>query len=897
VALSPSARLGAYEVLSLLGSGGMGEVYRARDHKLNRDVALKVLPSAFTLDPDRLTRFAREARLLASLNHPHIAAIYGLEDSGQVQALVMELIEGETLAERCARGPVPVSEALVIARQLADALDAAHGKGIVHRDLKPANVKVTPDGRVKVLDFGLAKAASGDTFGHDMSQSPTVTVTGTRDGVILGTAAYMSPEQARGKTVDKRTDIWAFGCVLYEMLTSRSAFAGETISDTIAAILQREPDWASLPATTPPSVTRLLRRCLDKDPQRRLHDIADARFEIDEVLTAQSRTTLDIPVDPPRQRPVLSRSIGLVAALVALVVIGTLGWYAWAGRPPRNASVRLVRTTIASTGAEKVQPNRGRALSITSDGTAIAYAGNNGRQIFVRRLDELVATPIVTGTTPLNWVFLSPDDQWVGFDEGGILRKVALTGGPSEMIVNTGSGSSSATWSPDGTIIFSTSDESTGLRRVSASGGEVTVLTTPNKARNELDHLWPHVLPGGRAVLFTITATTGGRDASQVAVHDLATRATKVLVRGGSDAHYVASGLGSSNRDARGHLVFTAGQGLSAVPFDLDRLETRGMPMSVLSPLASVLGASDFDVAADGTLAYVVGGLAVQLPRTLAWVDRQGKEAPLAAPPRPYLHPRLSPDGTRLAVISNQGLDIWDLERQAFIQSFDLPVHTPMWSADGRRVFFFDRMNGDLAGLVADGTGMPEKISEGLPWDVTPDGSHVIFSPPGSRDLMMVTLDGAHRVEPLIQTSANERNGVVSPAGDWLAYESDKSGRYEIYVQPFPNVNTGQWKISDSGGTRPLWASNSQELFFVAPGGAIMSARVDARGSAWSAGTPVKVLEGPYETESAFTSRTYDVSRDRQRFLVVKRSPEQVDPQIVVVQNWFDELTRLSPVQ
>ena len=558
-------QLGPHRILSLLGIGGMGEVYRAHDSTLARDVAIKILPRPFTTDPERRARFDREARLLASLNHPHIGAIYGVEDMDGTPALILELVDGDTLADRLERGPIAISETLNIARQIADALEAAHEKGIIHRDLKPANIKITADGVVKVLDFGLAKAASEDASGPDLKQTPN-TIGGTRDGAIRGTAAYMSPEQARGKPVDKRTDLWAFGCVLYEMLTGRAAFASDTISDTIAGILEREPDWRALPAATPPGVTRLLRRCLSKDPKRRLHDIGDARIEIEDALSDAALIPAEsAAVDRPPVR--LPRAIAVVTSVVALIAVVALTWYVGTAWQTQAAPPRISRMPIASSGAAAVTPNGARSLTITPDGARVVYVGNNGTQLFVRPLDQLDPTAITTGAAPLNWVFVSPDGQWVGFDEGGTLRKVALTGGPAVTILNTGLGTSSgATWTPDDTIIFATPDPNTGLQRVPAGGGEATVLTRPAPARGEQDHVWPEMLPGGRALLYTIIATTGGPDAAQVALLDLTTGTPRVLMRGGSHAHYIPTG----------HLVYTAGGTLRAIPFDLARLETRG---------------------------------------------------------------------------------------------------------------------------------------------------------------------------------------------------------------------------------------------------------------------------------------------------------------------------------
>jgi eukaryotic-like serine/threonine-protein kinase len=882
-------RFAHYEVLALLGVGGMGEVYRARDGKLGRDVAIKILTGLFTTDPERRARFDREARLLASLNHPHIGGIYGLEVIDGTPALVLELVDGDTLDERITRGPIAIGKALNIAHQIAEALEAAHENGIVHRDLKPANIKITAAGVVKVLDFGLAKEVVGGPTSRDLSHPPTFAVNGSRDGVILGTAPYMSPEQARGKPVDKRTDIWAFGCVLYELLTGRVAFAGDTSSDTIAAILEREPEWSAL--QTPASVRRVLQRCLEKDPRRRLHDIADARIEIEDVLSGADGSLTDAAAVNARRLPV--RLQWAMAGVVTLVAVGALTWNLRTARQAQAAPPRISRMTMASSGTAALGVARNRSLAITPDGTRVVYVGTNN-QLLVRPLDGLDARAILTGAAPLQWVFVSPDGQWVGFAEAGQLKRVAITGGPAAMIAVTDL-TIGATWAPDDTIIFATSDPTTGLRRVSAGGGDVTVLTRPARAQGERDHLWPEILPGGRAVLFTITATTGGLAAAQVAVLDLASGTHTVLVQGGTHAHYVP----------RGHLVYTAEGTLRAVLFDLTRLKTRGTPVTVLPHVKTTPeGASDFVVAADGTLAYVDAPNATSsAARTLVWVDRQGREEALAAPPRPYFHPRVSPDGTQVAVaIEDQENDIWawDLARRTLDRlTFDpAPDFAPLWTADGHRLVFFSgrEHGGDLFWEPADGSGSAERLSAGgPPSGVTPDGTQVLFA--AGQDLMMVALDGTHRVQPLLQTPFVERNGIVSPDGRWLAYESDRSGRLEIYVAPFPAASSGQWLISTAGGTRPLWSPSGAELFYVAPDGALMTARVNPRGGRWSSARPAKILEGRYATGGLRDRRNYDVSADGQRFLLVKEPANQDAPQIIVVQNWTEELRRLVPTK
>jgi serine/threonine protein kinase/Tol biopolymer transport system component len=899
MALSPGSRLGPYEVTAQIGEGGMGEVYQATDTNLKRAVAIKVLPTSVAADGERLARLQREAEVLASLNHPNIGMIYGIERAGPtagsgqaVLALVMELVEGPTLADRIVQGALLIDEALPIAKQIAEALEAAHERGIVHRDLKPANIKVRPDGTVKVLDFGLAKAIEPvGALAVGVSMSPTISAPAmTQAGMILGTAAYMSPEQARGKPVDKRSDVWAFGCVLYEMLTGRVAFTGDTISDTIAAILGREPEWSAL--KTPASLRRVLQRCLEKDPRRRLHDIADARIEIEDVMSGVAGTPTDATGIHTRRRP--ARLLWSIAAVVALAAIGTVTWNLQTAGRAQTAPPRVSRMTIASSGTGALGIANDRSLAMTPDGTRVIYIGINN-QLLVRPIDRLDATAIYTGAAPLNWIFVSPDGRWVGFAEARTLKKVAITGGPAETIAQTNL-TIGATWAPDGSIIFATSDLATGLRRVSANGGDVETLTEPAHARGEVDHLWPEMLPGGQAVLFTITAATGGRAADQVAILDLATRTSRVLVRGGSHAHYVPSG----------HLVYTAEGTLRAVLFDLARLEPGTMPVTVLPRLVtSQQGAGDFDVAADGTLAYVdAAGAASSAARTLVWVDRLGAEEPLGTPPRPYFHPRVSPDGARVAVaIEDQEYEIWiwDLTRRTLDRlTFDPEADwAPVWTDSRHLVYFSMREGGGVFWQPVDGPGGAERLTAGAPPSgVTPDARQVLFGPVGNMDVMMVALDGTRRVQSLLANPSVERNGVVSPNGRWLAYEElDRAGQFEVYVRPFPNASAGQWKISTAGGTRPLWAPGGQELFYVSPDGGLMAVRADTRSGKWSSDKPAKVLEGPYMTRGLRDKATYDVSTDGKRFLMVKQPANQSAPQIVVVQNWTEELKRMAPTK
>ena len=933
--LAVGARLGPYEILSALGAGGMGEVYRARDTRLKREVALKILPESFASDADRLARFQREAEVLAALNHPHIAAIYGIEDADPspgsglavVRALVLELVEGETLADRIARGAIPLDEALPITRQICEALEAAHEHGIIHRDLKPANIKITPDGVVKVLDFGLAKLAGpaeagpyvqqgvGAGLSRPDSMSPTITSPAMMTGVgmLMGTAAYMSPEQAKGRPADKRSDIWAFGCVLYEMLSGKRPFDGEDVTDVMVAVLSKEPDWSALPASVPGSIRALIRRCLEKDRRKRVGDIAAALFALDEHASLGGSATV------LRRRPLWRRVAALTGVVLVVAAVGGAAvWFAT--RPPDSVPPRVSRLTITSSGTAALTNNGiDRDLAITPDGSRVVYVGNRGTQLFVRALDALAPTAVFTGAP--RGPFVSPDGQWIGFaaDTPNSLKKVAVTGGPAVPLATLDGNFLGATWGPDDTIIVATGDATTGLQRVAAAGGPITVLTRPDRAQGEADHLWPELLPGGHGVLFTITALSGGLDAAQVAVLDPQTGTRKILVRGGSHAHYVPSGLGSPERAERegGHLVYATAGTLRAVAFDLATSETRGTPVVVVPDVVTTTntGGVDAVVAGDGTLAYVLGGASGSgAPRTLVWVDRQGREIPIPAPPRSYLYPRLSPDGGRVAVaVADQDGDIWvwDLSRTTFTRAtFNPRLDTyPVWTPDGHRLIFSSDRTGarNLYWQAANGTGAVERLTESAnqqnPAAVAPDGHQLIFteiSPKTGDDLMRMELDGTRRVTPLMQSQFIERNGIVSPDGRWLAYEANESGRFEISVRPFPDVNSGHWQVSTAGGTRPLWARNGQELFYVSLTGALMRVGVE-RAPSWAATTPtLLVKEGYYTTPGApFLGPTYDISPDGQRFLMIKEGggTDQTDapPQLIVVQHWTEELKRLVP--
>ncbi|HET9384742.1 MAG TPA: protein kinase [Gemmatimonadales bacterium] len=906
--LAAGRRVGPYEVVATLGAGGMGEVYRARDTKLRRDVALKVLPERFALDPDRSARFTREAHLLATLNHPNIATIYGLEESGPstgsgqaaVQALVMELVDGPTLADRIALGPIPVAEALTIARQMADALEAAHEKGIIHRDLKPANIKITGTGVVKVLDFGLAKVWDGGPQ-SDLSASQKLTVTGLGERSVLGTPAYMSPEQARGQSLDKRTDIWSFGCVLYEMLTGRAPFPGDTISDTLASVLHGEPDWAALPATVPAAVRTLIRRCLEKDNRQRIADISVAQFVLDDPAGVASAgapgSSTAIAPRPPLWRRL---AIPSAAWLIGVVMAGFAVWFAM----PSTAPIRVSRTFITQPSAAAPSLDR-LSLAVTPDGTRVVYVGANNTALFVRALDQLNATSL-TGLGEPYGAFVSPDGQWIGFFEGVIaLKKVAITGGPAETLGRPGGTAFGASWGADGTIIFATNVRTTGLLRIDDTGGEPTVLTRPNRAGGEDDHYWPEILPGGQAVLFTITATTRGLDQERIAVLDLQTGTQTVLIRGGSHARYVSSG----------HLVYAAAGRLHAVAFDLARLAVVGTPVAIQPEVLPPPTSTDagWAVAADGTLVYVSGGVSI-VERSLVWVDRQGQETPIPdAPTRNYAFPRLSPDGRRLAIyIPDQEIDIWlwDLARATLTRAtFDPTVDVfPVWRRpDGRQLLFSSVRAGavNLFAQAADGGGDVTQLTKSPnvqhATSVSPEGTRLVFTETATatgQDVMQLRLDGTQAVTPLVQSPFNERNGEVSPDGRWLAYEANDSGPYNIYVRPFPEASSGYWQVTTEGGTRPLWARNSHELFYLSLTGALMRVGV-VPGPTWAATAPIKLFEGRYGAAASQSGRTYDISPDGKRFLMIKPvvDPTAAPAGLVVVQNWLEDLKRLVPTR
>jgi serine/threonine-protein kinase len=891
--LSPGTRLGVYEIVAPLGAGGMGEVYRARDTKLGRDVAIKSLPESVAADPERVTRFEREAQLLAALNHPHIATIHGTVEANGSTYIVLELVEGESLAQMLERGPVPVAQALAIAREIASALQAAHLKGIVHRDLKPANVMLTPEGRVKVLDFGLAKAldpAFEAVGAGRIENSPTITSPATRAGVILGTAAYMAPEQAKGKAVDKRADIWAFGCVCYEMLTGRRPFGGEDATDVVTAIMRDEPDWTRLPSSLSPVLERYLRRCFEKNPAERVQDIGDMRLALDGAFDVP-------PTVIANQRPAAARGWTWQSVAAATLLAVASAAAAWMLKPAPQPPAQAVRRFTFTPSPALAIANTNRDMAITPDGSTIVYVSMQGgaRKVFVRRLDSFALTMLHEGTLFYEPV-MSPDSQWVAFNDESdyTLRKMSLSGGPIVAITQIGREMLGATWGADDTIIYATGE---GLWRVPASGGAPVSIAKPDASRGETQYAWPELLPGGRTVLLAIRTGSLSGDAA-IAALDLQSHAVKILVQGGTSPRYSPTG----------HLLFTAEGTLRAVGFDPATLEVHGTPVPLVDGIVSkAVGGADFAVAADGTLTYVAGADTIQ--RRLVWLDRDGSRHPLPVPERAYVAARLSPDGMRIALDvrgQQQDIWIWDIARQALSRLTDSPMFDamPVWTRDSRQVIFASERDGPQAIYMqpADGSSPPRRIlqapTSANPTSLTPDGLRLIYrsdtASQNRTDIMIAPIDGTAAPAPVLATDAFEMNGEVSPDGRFLAYESTESGAQEVYVRPFPDVRAGRWQISSGGGFHPAWAAGGRELYYVSPDSHLF--RVDiAAGQTFQPGTPKLAIATPIYDPTG--PRAYDVTADGQRVLVIEEAttgPMQ-SPTITVVTGWSEELKRRVP--
>ncbi len=924
--IAPGSRLGGYEITGRLGEGGMGVVYRAIDSKLKREVAIKVLPEEFAADAERLARFEREAQLLAQLQHPNIASIYGLEESGGVRALVMELVEGEDLSERLKRGPLPVDEALAVARQIAEALEAAHEKGIVHRDLKPANVKLTSEGKVKVLDFGLAKAmapesaASGSpSTSPTLMNSPTLTAAhGTQLGVILGTAAYMAPEQARGSTVDKRADVWAFGVVFYEMLAGRRLFEGETVSDTLAAVLRQEVDFSALPPATPPSVRRLLARCLERDPRRRQRGIGDARLDLDEEAGPP-------PVAPSTGAVASRRSVlpWTVAAL-AVGLAGFLGWQLLGRTPSSPASTVAIHARLGLEPAEALlgsdpseirvgsrRPSR-TAIALSPDGRWLAFTGeqNGTQQLFLRDLRRAAAAA-VAGTTGADNPFFSPDGLWIGFWSDGALRKVPVDGGPAIEICRT-ERLRGADWAADGRIAFGAVGTAGALRSIqwiSSDGGKPAPLTTIDPATHEIAHVLPRWLPGGR-ILYTaatLNAPSGRRLVLQA--EDGSDR--RLLVENATDGRLVADGR---------TLVFMRGSTLMAARFDAGRGAIVGGAVGVIdgvlvslnAPNAGIdIGAGQFAASAAGTLVYLAGGMHEDGRGVLTWMDRQGRLQPIEMDEGSYLAVRFSPDGRRALGFTNgtrRTIWVYDLGRRTFTRMpFDGEADWPIWTPDGREIVFSGRTTtagASLYRMSADGTGqaalLPGFSGAGIPCDWSHDGDELVYldTATAARDISAFSLSGK-TTRVLVQVGKGSAGyAAVSPDGRWLAYSANESGRGEVFVQPWAGGT--RTPVSTSRGHSPRWARDGRELVYLQPldGGraAYWSVPV-AAGPTLTLGTPRRIGEAAQgEFGTTVPMSNYDVAPDGRLLGSTRRDPTPPPPKVLdLITNWFDELAAKVP--
>jgi Tol biopolymer transport system component/tRNA A-37 threonylcarbamoyl transferase component Bud32 len=874
VSLSIGTRLGTVEVLAVIGRGGMGEVYRARDTKLKRDVAIKTLPDEFLHDADRLSRFQREAEVLASLNHPNIAAIYDLQEAEGSRFLVLELVEGETLADRIARGPIPIDEALQIAMSICEALQAAHEQGIVHRDLKPANIKITPDGKVKVLDFGLAKAMEHSPT-TTLSNSPTLlSAAASNAGVILGTAAYMSPEQASGKNVDKRSDLWAFGVVLLEMLTGRAVFEGETVSHVLAAVLTKEPDWNALPAKTSAPTRRLLRRCLEKDRKRRMADAGDVRLEIEEGLTAPATVGAGhIAHAGTNRRLWVAFLLSLFAALgLALVYL----------REAPPATLPETRLDVTTPPTDDLF-----SFAISPDGRRLVFAASkDGKpQLWVRSLDSVVPQPLA-GTEDAFYPFWSPDSASVGFFANAKLKRVDIAGGAPRIITNAANGRGGS-WNRQGIIIYSPG-AAAPLFTVSATGGEPTAVT--HLETGETGHRFPQFLPDGHHFIYFVLGP------QSVYAGSLEGSPPKRILS--SDAAAVISPLG--------FVLFPRLTTLFEQAFDFGKLEIAGNPVALAEQLAydPAVGAPGYS-AGSHVVTYRTGAAVVS--RQLTWLDRSGKVIGSVGPPDStnLTNVSLSPDGKRVAVsrTSSGNSDVWLVDTSRGVPTrftFDAASEAePAWSPDGSKVVFQSNRSGGAFNLYAkasSGAGNEDLLLQSdqskAPNSWTPDGRFLLFrstDPKTGMDLWVLPLAGDKKPFPFLKTAFEERDGEFSPDGKWVAYQSNESGKYEIYVQPFPGPG-GKFQVSTNGGTQPRWNKNGKEIFYISLDSKMTAVAVKRSPDNQSLETgtlltlfPVRIAMGP---SASFQKQQYDVSSDGLRFLVNLAAEEGVTSPITLISNW-----------
>jgi eukaryotic-like serine/threonine-protein kinase len=915
MAILPGRRLGPYEILSAIGAGGMGEVYRARDTRLDRIVAIKVLPTHLADRSELRERFEREARTIAGLNHPHICTLHDIGQQDGTDFLVMEYLEGETLAQRLAKGPLPLEQVLQYAIEISDALDKAHRKGVTHRDLKPGNIMLTKSG-TKLLDFGLAKlkqeAAPANTSLSDLTTAADPL---TAQGTILGTVQYMSPEQVEGKEVDARSDIFAFGAVVYEMATGKRAFEGKSQASLIAAILEKEPPaMSSLQPMTPPAMDRVAKKCLAKEPEKRWQAASDVCDELKWIAEGGSQITVS-PVARTKGIRFLRRRALILGLGASLLVAAIASLVAWNLRPAPPQPVSRFTITLPP-GQQLAGLENGPAVAVSPDGTRLAYVARQSgtQQLYLRAMDSLEAKSI-PGTEGAVSPFFSPDGQWLGFFAGGTMKKVSVSGGAALTLGNAvtlGNVGSplGASWGSQGMIAFAPTIVSP-LLQIPDSGGTPQPLT--RLAKGDVAQRWPEFLPGSKAVLLAAAPSGITFGNARVAVQPLGTGERQNLIPAGTHPRYAHSG----------HLVYVQCGSLVAVPFDLKRLEVTGTAVPVVEGVlqSPATGAAQYSFSATGSLVYVPGG--VQAPQSrLVWVSRNGAEQPLAAPARAYMFPRLSPDGRRVAVtVTEQENQIWlyDLSRETLTRfTFEgSQNYNPLWTPDGKRIAFESNSSGpiNIFWQLADGSGGLERLTTSeyvnAPMSWSPDGRLLAFigiDPTTGADIWVLRMGDpspssgqgpsggsgqGRNAQLFLRTPFNENTSRFSPDGRWMVYISDESGRNEIYVQPYPGPG-GKWQISTEGGTEPEWNPNGRELFY-RNGDKMMTVEI-ATQPGFVAGKPRMLFEGRYEVAPAPIDN-YDVSPDGQRFLMVKPSEqaEAAPTQINVVLNWFEELKRRVP--
>ncbi len=885
MSLEPGRRLGHYEIIAPIGAGGMGEAYKARDPRLNRVVAIKVLLERICDQPEARARFEREGQTLASLNHPHICVVHDVGRDGDTDFIVMELLEGETLARRLERGALSLDHAVQHGIEIADALDQAHRHGVTHRDLKPGNIMLTKSG-VKLLDFGLAKLRQGEnvssfseaTTGADM----------TAEGTILGSLHYMAPEQVEGREADARTDIFAFGTVLYEMVTGQKAFEGKSAVSVMSAILKDIPIPVSalLPAA-PPALDRLIAACLEKEPDDRWQTARDLWRELKWIRTSSSETgphkSIVTRAAGEGTRRAIPWSLSVLITLIGAILAGFGTWMLKPGAPTGSGIVRL---TVALPVGDELLVSPMIAVALSPDGTKLAYVGRRGdttRQLFVRAMNSLETKPI-SGTDGADSPFFSPDNQWIGFFALNKLKKVSVSGGAPVDLCDAPL-AVGGSWGPDDTIYFAP-DVGSGLKKVSASGGPCEEVTRVDR-KNELSHRWPQVLPGGKALLFTVRKGFGW-DEHVLQTYVFGTGESRAIVQGASTGRYVRSG----------HVIYSRAGNLMALPFDLGTLSPTGPSVALTELVREGFEGAQYDVSDSGSVAYVPGHSEASR-RRLVWVDREGTVEPLPVEPRAYGKPVISPDGRNVAldiVEATSGVWIYDFSRGA-LSAFTSPSHSPIWTHDSKRIIFTATYR-NLLWKAADGSGGEEELTSsdnlGVPGSVTPDGKWLVFhtvDPATGPDIWVLPLDGERKPQVVVKTPDIEVSPRLSPDGRWLAYVIQSGPRSQVYVTPFPGPE-GRSQISTDRGTEPIWSRTGRELFYRS-GSKMMAVDIVTQPT-FSAGAPRQLFDGRFEFGTGGLAG-YDVAPDGRFLMVQPVEPEQAARQINIVLNWFEELKQRAP--